>query len=76
MLAGNTGNDRLDGGPCSDALFDGLGSDQAFGGAGDDLFPYNQPQLLGGSGTDSDYLDGGAGVDTLVSEGPGYRIST
>jgi hypothetical protein len=66
VLAGNAGNDALDGGPGDDALIDGLGSDTLFGGDGDDLFFYTQPQLLGGSGTDTDHFDGGGGFDTLA----------
>ena len=50
MLAGNAGDDRLDGGTGNDALIDGLGSDRLFGGAGNDWFFATQAQLLGGSG--------------------------
>ena len=66
MLAGNAGDDVLNGGPGNDALIDGLGSDTLSGGAGDDLFFATQAQLLGGSGTDTDRFDGGAGFDTLA----------
>jgi hypothetical protein len=66
VLGGNAGNDWLDGGPGDDALIDGLGSDRLFGGPGNDWFFATQPQLLGGSGTDSDHFDGGAGFDTLA----------
>ena len=66
VLAGNAGNDWLDGGPGNDALIDGLGSDRLFGGPGNDWFFATQPQLLGGSGTDSDHFDGGPGFDTLA----------
>ena len=57
---------RLDGGAGNDALIDGLGSDTLFGGAGNDWFFATQAQLLGGSGTDIDHFDGGAGFDTLA----------
>ena len=66
VLAGNAGNDRLDGGSGNDALIDGLGSDRLSGGAGNDWFFATQAQLLGGSGTDTDRFDGGAGFDTLA----------
>ena len=66
VLAGNAGDDWLDGGPGNDALIDGLGSDRLFGGPGNDWFFATQPQLLGGSGTDSDHFDGGPGFDTLA----------
>jgi RTX calcium-binding nonapeptide repeat (4 copies)/GDSL-like Lipase/Acylhydrolase len=66
VLAGNAGDDTLDGGNGNDALIDGLGSDTLFGGNGDDLFFATQAQLLGGSGTDTDHFDGGAGFDTLA----------
>ena len=66
VLAGNAGDDTLDGGQGNDALIDGLGSDTLFGRAGDDLFFATQAQLLGGSGTDTDHFDGGAGFDTLA----------
>ena len=66
MLAGNAGNDTLDGGAGDDALIDGLGSDMLFGGPGNDLFFATQAQLLGGSDTDIDHFDGGAGFDTLA----------
>jgi phospholipase/lecithinase/hemolysin len=66
VLAGNAGNDWLDGGPGDDALIDGLGSDRLFGGPGNDWFFATQPQLLGGSGTDTDHFDGGPGFDTLA----------
>ena len=66
VLAGNAGDDTLDGGRDDDALIDGLGSDTLFGDAGDDLFFATQAQLLGGSGTDTDHFDGGAGFDTLA----------
>jgi phospholipase/lecithinase/hemolysin len=66
VLAGNAGNDWLDGGPGNDALIDGLGSDTLFGGPGNDWFFATQPQLLGGSGSDTDHFDGGAGNDTLA----------
>ena len=66
VLAGNAGDDTLDGGRDNDALIDGLGSDTLFGGAGDDLFFATLAQLLGGSGTDIDHFDGGAGFDTLA----------
>jgi Ca2+-binding RTX toxin-like protein len=66
VLAGNAGNDRLEGGAGNDALIDGLGSDRLFGGAGNDWFFATQAQVLGGSGTDIDRFDGGAGFDTLV----------
>ena len=66
VLAGNAGDDTLSGGPGDDALIDGLGSDTLFGGAGNDLFFVTQAQLLGGSGTDIDQFDGGAGFDTLA----------
>lgn len=66
VLAGNAGDDTLNGGNGNDALIDGLGSDTLFGGAGDDWFFATQAQLLGGSGTDIDHFDGGAGFDTLA----------
>ena len=66
VLAGNAGDDTLNGGNGNDALIDGLGSDTLFGGNGDDLFFATQAQLLGGSGTDTDHFDGGAGFDTLA----------
>jgi hemolysin type calcium-binding protein len=65
-LPGNAGNDWLDGGPGNDALIDGLGSDTLLGGPGNDWFFATQPQLLDGSGTDSDHFDGGPGFDTLA----------
>ncbi len=66
MLAGNAGDDRLDGGAGNDALIDGLGSDRLSGGAGNDWFFATQAEVLGGSGTDTDRFNGGAGFDTLV----------
>jgi RTX calcium-binding nonapeptide repeat (4 copies) len=66
VLAGNSGNDTLNGDNGNDALIDGLGSDTANGGNGDDWFFAIQPQLLGGSGGDTDHFNGGAGFDTLV----------
>jgi Ca2+-binding RTX toxin-like protein len=66
VLAGNAGDDWLDGGAGDDALIDGLGSDTLSGGAGNDWFFATQPQLLGGSGTDTDHFNGGAGFDTLA----------
>ena len=66
VLAGNAGDDTLNGGAGHDALIDGLGSDTLSGGAGDDWFFATQAQLLGGSGTDIDHFDGGAGFDTLA----------
>jgi Ca2+-binding RTX toxin-like protein len=66
VLAGGAGNDWLDGGPGDDALIDGLGSDRLSGDAGNDWFFATQAQLLGGSGTDIDRFDGGAGFDTLA----------
>ena len=66
MLAGNAGDDTLKGGAGSDALIDGLGSDRLSGGAGNDWFFATQAQLLGGSDTDTDRFDGGAGFDTLA----------
>ena len=66
VLAGNAGDDTLDGGRGNDALIDGLGSDTLFGRGGDDVFFATQPQLLGGSGGDTDHFYGGAGFDTLA----------
>ena len=66
VLAGNAGDDTLNGGNGDDALIDGLGSDTLFGGRGDDLFFATRAQRLGGSGTDIDHFDGGAGFDTLA----------
>jgi hypothetical protein len=66
VLAGNAGNDLMNGGNGDDALIDGLGSDTANGGNGNDVFLYTQAQILGGSGTDIDHFDGGAGFDTLA----------
>jgi hypothetical protein len=66
VLAGNAGDDWLDGGAGKDALIDGLGSDKLYGGAGNDWFFATQPELLDGSGADSDRFDGGTGFDTLV----------
>jgi len=66
VLAGNAGDDILEGGLNADALIDGLGNNAMFGGAGDDFFIFTQPQLLGGSGTDTSHIDGGQGSDTLV----------
>ena len=66
VLAGNAGDDTLEGGRDNDALIDGLGSDKLFGGPGNDWFFATQAQLLGGSGTDIDHFDGGAGFDTLA----------
>jgi hypothetical protein len=66
VLAGNSGDDWLEGGFGADALIDGLGSDSLFGGAGDDFFFSTLAKLLGGSATDVDHFEGGAGFDTLV----------
>ena len=66
VVAGNAGNDRLDAGNGDDALIDGLGSDTANGGIGNDWFFATRPQLLGGSSSDVDRFDGGAGFDTLA----------
>jgi Ca2+-binding RTX toxin-like protein len=66
VLAGNAGDDRLEGGAGNDALIDGLGSDRLSGDAGNDWFFATHAQLLGGSGTDTDRFDGGAGFDTLA----------
>ena len=66
VLAGNSGDDWLEGGNGDDALIDGLGNDWLFGGNGDDFFFSTLAKLLGGSGTDFDHFDGGAGFDTLV----------
>jgi phospholipase/lecithinase/hemolysin len=66
VLAGNAGNERLDGGSGTAALIVGLGSDRLSGGAGNDWFFATGAQLLGGSGTDTDRFDGGAGFDTLA----------
>lgn len=66
VVAGNAGDDTMNGGSGDDALIDGLGSDRANGGDGDDWFFFTQAQRLGGSGTDTDHFDGGAGFDTLA----------
>ena len=66
MLAGNAGDDWMEGGFGADALIDGLGSDTLLGGAGNDFFFATQAQLLGGGAGDVDHFDGGAGFDTLV----------
>lgn len=66
VLAGNAGDDTLHGENGDDALIDGLGSDTLFGGRGDDLFFATRAQRLGGTGTDIDHFDGGAGFDTLA----------
>ena len=57
MLAGEGGNDRLDGGLGDDLLSGGSGNDQLFGNEGAD-------SLSGGDGADT--LDGGLGIDTLT----------
>ena len=66
VLAGNAGDDTLNGNAGHDALIDGLGSDTLSGGPGDDWFFATRAQLLGGSGTDIDQFNGGAGFDTLA----------
>lgn len=66
MLVGNAGDDVLDGGNGNDAMIDGAGSDTARGGNGDDWFFAALPQLIGGSSTDVDQFDGGAGSDTVA----------
>lgn len=69
ILYGGPGNDRLDGGADSDWCIGGAGNDSLIGGLGGDF-------LLGDEGNDdinalqssdgtADYIDGGAGSDTL-----------
>ena len=53
LIFAGGGNDRVAGGG---------GNDIAFLGAGDDLFTWN-------SGDGSDFVDGGAGIDTLAFNG-------
>jgi len=81
MLFGEGGNDTLDGGPGNDSLFSGAGNDTLSGGLDDDfLFDEGgNNTLLGGDGNDmlsviyshASLLDGGAGNDTLATDGYG-----
>lgn len=66
VLVGGAGNDRIEGGRGNDALSDGLGDDVLEGERGDDLFLFTETSLIGGTGPDEDFFDGGSGTDTLV----------
>jgi Ca2+-binding RTX toxin-like protein len=80
-LEGDHGNDTLYGGAGSDRLAGNKGDDMLDGGDGDDeLIGYSgSDRLLGGNGNDNlspdgheqpfaDYVDGGAGYDTIDSD--------
>ena len=57
VLAGNAGNDTINGGDGADSLYGNGGNDILNGGNGNDM-------IVGGTGADT--LSGGAGVDTFV----------
>lgn len=75
-LSGGGGNDRLVGGLGADTLLGDIGNDTIQGGYGNDVFrigPTNRledPYTLVPVETGRDAIDGGAGTDTLVVEGP------
>jgi Ca2+-binding RTX toxin-like protein len=77
-LTGSSGNDLLIGGKGKDTLVGGRGDDLLFGGADDDTFqgydagiqaPANDGSATGLEG--NDFMDGGAGKDTLSYETTG-----
>ena len=75
ILAGDGGNNTLNGGEGDDELSAGAGNDTINGGAGDDVLDggHGNDWLIGGSGDDTiiaskgnDIIDGGEGTDTLI----------
>lgn len=76
-LLGGGGADSLDGGNGQDSLVGGFGNDTMRGGAHDDIFSFGPIGRLSDDGNDvavvdygRDVIDGGAGTDTLLIEGP------
>ncbi len=63
-LRGGAGNDVLTGGTDDDTLTGGAGNDILHGGGGNDTF------VVSGTNDTHDVFDGGAGTDTLQTNGP------
>jgi Ca2+-binding RTX toxin-like protein len=63
-LQGAGGDDTIHGGGGDDYIAGGSGADQVFGDAGDDTIAITQADWIAG-----DRVDGGAGVDTLATQG-------
>ena len=61
-ITAGSGRDDLDGGSGNDTITGGDGADNLNGGAGNDVFNY-----ASGEGGDADYIDAGAGTDTIVT---------
>ncbi|HYG48510.1 MAG TPA: hypothetical protein VD846_11290, partial [Allosphingosinicella sp.] len=83
LVDGGAGNDTIDGGARADRLQGGAGNDVVRGGGGDDVLRLHDggdETVEGGAGNDNiffigaltaaDLVNGGAGVDTLVVQGP------
>ncbi|MDE7371936.1 MAG: hypothetical protein K2N07_09415, partial [Desulfovibrio sp.] len=65
-LIGGAGDDFLFGGSGNDFLDGGEGKDNLFGGLGNDLIVYDADDYL---------VDGGAGIDFLLSDGTGTQYT-
>ena len=83
-LAGDAGNNTIEGVGGNDTLSGGAGQDFLNGGAGDDLLDGGEgnDSLFGGSGDDVlrvasgiDTLDGGDGTDTMYAHGGNYLLT-
>lgn len=61
-ITAGSGVDDLDGGSGNDTITGGDGADNLIGGAGNDVFNFAT-----GEGGDADYIDAGAGTDTIVT---------
>ena len=77
LLDGGAGIDLLYGGAHNDVLIGGAGCDAFYGEAGNDIFRAQDGEMdavLGGTGTDTAYLDVGIGMD-ILTKAPGAIAS-
>ena len=80
-LLGGGGADSLDGGSGQDSLVGGFGNDTMRGGAHDDIFSFGpivrlaDPYTLALVDYGRDVIDGGAGTDALVIDGPSFWVA-
>ncbi|MEP3892145.1 MAG: hypothetical protein ABJN69_16930 [Hellea sp.] len=66
-IIGNGGDDYIEGLAGNDFLYGGDGDDEIYGGDGDDLISFGNANGSA-SRSDTDYADGGDGIDTLTFE--------
>ncbi len=75
MVAGDEGNDAIDGGSGDDRLSGGSGNDTLLGQAGKDHLVGDEGADVLVGGGDEDIVMGGAGNDTIAGEGDPYRTN-